>query len=68
MNRCRCAWKPCLRKPHGFSPYCEEHAEEARRNVLRTLGLGAPRAFLWRDGDEEWMLDGVQRRDGRTGS
>ena len=50
-----CEW-PCSRPARDYSPYCEEHTETARRNVLRALGIGARSALMWREGDEEWLL------------
>jgi hypothetical protein len=42
-----CSWKLCA------SP------REARRNVLRTLGLAAPTSLMWRDEDIEWLMPGT---------
>jgi hypothetical protein len=52
----RCTWKPCERPRFGISTYCADHTEEARRNVLRALGLYARESLMWQDGDEEWLM------------
>jgi len=54
-----CGWKPCRSRAQEYSPYCPEHAEQARRNVLRALGVAAPRSLMWRKGDEEWLFEGL---------
>lgn len=51
-----CDWKPCAEPRHGLSVYCQQHAEQARRNVLSALGLGARESLMFRDGDEEWLM------------
>lgn len=53
-----CDWLPsaCDRPRNGVSTYCAEHAEEARRNVIRSLGLDAMKSLMWRDGDEKWLF------------
>jgi hypothetical protein len=57
MTEKRCDWKPCPLTRDGYSVYCAEHREEARMNVLRSLGMAAPTSLMWRDGDERRLLN-----------
>ena len=59
----RCDWKPCERVRDGYKVYCAEHAETARLNVLRSLGMAAPTSLMWRDGDERRLLNLVLAKD-----
>lgn len=57
-----CRWPKCDQGMIGPSPYCHLHREEARRNVLRALGLSARESLMWRDGDEEWLMPVASER------
>jgi hypothetical protein len=53
-----CQWQKgaCTKAALPISGYCPEHAERARRNILRALGPEyAPGSFLWRESDAEWF-------------
>ena len=56
MSEPHCSWGPCALVRDGYSVYCTKHREEARRNVLRSLGFAAPTSLMWRAGDEEWLM------------